>query len=61
MESSPEYVSIDGSSWSEGSWGLNVLVTVRRIKCTDDDDGDRGSSSSVMTVEHFLTEMDQLR
>ena len=61
VESSPEYVSIDGSSWSEGSWGLNVSVTVRRIKCTADDDGDRGSSSLVMTVEHLLTEMDQLR
>ena len=57
MKCSPEYVSIDGSVWSEGSWGLNVSVSVRKIKCTDDD----GGSSSVMTVEHLLTEMDQLR
>ena len=57
MECTPEYVSIDGSVWSEGRWGLNVSVTVRKIKCTDDD----GGSSSVMTVEHLLSEMDQLR
>ena len=53
-------MSIDGSVWSEGRWGLNVSVTVRRIKCADDDGGS-GGSSLAMTVEHLLNEMDQLR
>ena len=56
MECSSEYVSIDGSVWSEASWGQNVSVTIRKLKCSDGD-----SSSLAMTVEHLLTEMDQLR
>lgn len=54
-------MSIDGSVWSEGRWGLNVSVTVRRIKCAEDDSGGGGGSSPAMTVEHLLNEMDQLR
>ena len=55
LANSREHITIDGSIWSEANWGQNVLVAVRRLKCVDD------SSSSAMTVEHLLTEMDQLR